>query len=36
MIERCERAADPEAECFEVACELADARRSLPGVPACT
>ena len=24
--------ADPEAECFEVACELADAARSLPGV----
>ena len=32
MIERCERAADPEAECFEVACELADAARALPGV----
>ena len=32
LIERCERAADPEAECFEVACELADAARSLPGV----
>jgi len=32
LIERCERAADPEAECFEVACELADASRSLPGV----
>jgi methylenetetrahydrofolate reductase (NADPH) len=32
VIERCERAADPEAECFEVACELADAARSLPGV----
>jgi methylenetetrahydrofolate reductase (NADH) len=31
-IERCERAADPEAECFEVACELADHARSLPGV----
>src|SRR3954471_1441694 len=31
-IERCERAADPEAECFEVACELADAARALPGV----
>ena len=32
LIERCERAADPEAECFEVACELADHARSLPGV----
>ncbi len=32
VIERCERAADPEAECFEIACELADAARSLPGV----
>jgi methylenetetrahydrofolate reductase (NADPH) len=32
VIERCERAADPEAECFEVACELAVAARSLPGV----
>jgi hypothetical protein len=32
VIERCERAADPEAECFEVACELADHARSLPGV----
>ena len=32
IIERCERAADPEAECFEVACELADHARSLPGV----
>jgi methylenetetrahydrofolate reductase (NADPH) len=31
-IERCERAADQEAECFEVACELADHARSLPGV----
>jgi methylenetetrahydrofolate reductase (NADPH) len=31
-IERCERAADPEAECFEVACELAEHARSLPGV----
>jgi methylenetetrahydrofolate reductase (NADPH) len=31
-IARCERAADPEAECFEVACELADRARSLPGV----
>lgn len=32
VIERCERAADPEAECFEVACELADAARAIPGV----
>jgi methylenetetrahydrofolate reductase (NADH) len=32
VIERCERAADPEAECFEVACELAEAARALPGV----
>jgi methylenetetrahydrofolate reductase (NADPH) len=32
VIERCERAANPEAECFEVACELADAARALPGV----
>jgi len=32
MIERCERAADPEAECFEVAVELAEHARSLPGV----
>jgi methylenetetrahydrofolate reductase (NADPH) len=32
VIERCESAADPEAECFEVACELADHARSLPGV----
>jgi methylenetetrahydrofolate reductase (NADPH) len=31
-IERCERAADAEAECFEVACELAEHARSLPGV----
>ena len=31
LIERCERAADPEHECFEVACELADRARSLPG-----
>ena len=31
-IERCERAADPEAECFDVACELAERARSLPGV----
>ncbi|MGH3000368.1 MAG: methylenetetrahydrofolate reductase, partial [Gaiellaceae bacterium] len=32
IIERCESAADPEAECFEVACELAEHARSLPGV----
>ena len=31
-IERCERAPDPEQECFEVACELAEHARSLPGV----
>ena len=31
-IERCEQAADPEAECFELACELAEHARSLPGV----
>jgi methylenetetrahydrofolate reductase (NADPH) len=31
-IERCEAAADAEAECFEVACELAEHARSLPGV----
>jgi methylenetetrahydrofolate reductase (NADPH) len=31
-IERCERATDPEAECFEVAVELAQHARSLPGV----
>jgi methylenetetrahydrofolate reductase (NADH) len=32
LIERCERAADPEAECFEVALEIAVHARSLPGV----
>jgi methylenetetrahydrofolate reductase (NADPH) len=32
LIERCERAANPEAECFEVAFELAKHARSLPGV----
>jgi methylenetetrahydrofolate reductase (NADPH) len=32
LIERCERAADPEAECFDVACELAERARALPGV----
>ena len=31
-IERCERAPDPEKACFEVACELAEHARSLPGV----
>jgi methylenetetrahydrofolate reductase (NADPH) len=31
-IARCERADDQEAECFEVACELAEHARSLPGV----
>src|SRR5436190_16317456 len=32
LIERCESAANPETECFELACELADAARSLHGV----
>ena len=32
MIERCERAADPEAECFELGCEIAERTLSLPGV----
>jgi methylenetetrahydrofolate reductase (NADPH) len=32
LIERCENAADPEAECFEVAFELAEHARSLRGV----
>jgi methylenetetrahydrofolate reductase (NADPH) len=32
LIERCERAADPEAACFDVASELADAARRIPGV----
>jgi methylenetetrahydrofolate reductase (NADPH) len=32
LSERCERAADPEAECFEVALELAEHARPLPGV----
>jgi methylenetetrahydrofolate reductase (NADPH) len=31
-IARCESAPDPEKECFEVACELAEHARSLPGV----
>ncbi len=32
LIERCEGAAEPEAACFEVAVELAERVRSLPGV----
>jgi methylenetetrahydrofolate reductase (NADH) len=32
VIGRCESAADPEHECFEVACELAEGARALPGV----
>jgi methylenetetrahydrofolate reductase (NADPH) len=32
LVERCERAHDPEEACFELACELADHARSLPGV----
>jgi methylenetetrahydrofolate reductase (NADH) len=32
LIDRCESATDPEAECFEVAVELAERTRSLPGV----
>jgi methylenetetrahydrofolate reductase (NADPH) len=32
LIERVESAADPEHECFEIACELAEHARSLPGV----
>jgi methylenetetrahydrofolate reductase (NADPH) len=32
LIERVERSRDPEEECFEIGCELADAARSLPGV----
>ena len=32
LIERCEGAADQEGECFEVAVELAEHARSLPGV----
>lgn len=31
-VERCERAADPEGACFDVACELAEHARGLPGV----
>jgi len=32
VVERCVRAIDPEAECFEIACELADHAVGLPGV----
>jgi len=32
MIERCDGADDPEAECFELGCELAEHALSLPGV----
>jgi methylenetetrahydrofolate reductase (NADPH) len=32
LIARVERAADPEAECFEIGCELAEHARALPGV----
>lgn len=32
LIARAEAAADQQAECFEIACELADHARSLPGV----
>jgi methylenetetrahydrofolate reductase (NADPH) len=32
VIERVERATDPEAECFEIGCEFADAARRIPGV----
>jgi methylenetetrahydrofolate reductase (NADPH) len=32
LIERCEAASDAAEECFEVACELAEHARSLPGV----
>jgi methylenetetrahydrofolate reductase (NADPH) len=32
LIERVESSADPEHECFEIACELAEHARSLPGV----
>jgi len=32
LIERVESSADPEAECFEIGCELADAARRVPGV----
>jgi methylenetetrahydrofolate reductase (NADPH) len=32
LIERCERSPEPEEECFEVAVELAQHARSLPGI----
>jgi methylenetetrahydrofolate reductase (NADPH) len=32
IVERCERAGDPDVECFEIACELADHAVRLPGV----
>ena len=32
LIQRVESSADPEAECFEIGCELADAARRIPGV----
>jgi hypothetical protein len=32
IVERCERAVDPEVECFEIACEFADHAVHLPGV----
>ncbi|MFL5955025.1 MAG: methylenetetrahydrofolate reductase [Gaiellaceae bacterium] len=32
LIARVERSADPEAECFEIGCELADAARRIPGI----
>jgi methylenetetrahydrofolate reductase (NADPH) len=32
LIERVEGSADPEAECFEIGCELAEAARQIPGV----
>jgi methylenetetrahydrofolate reductase (NADPH) len=32
LIARAEAAADQQHECFEIACELADHARSLPGV----
>ena len=32
LIARAEAAADQQRECFEIACELADHARSLPGV----
>jgi methylenetetrahydrofolate reductase (NADPH) len=32
LIERVEGSADPEAECFEIGCELAEVARRIPGV----